>query len=106
MVYGFPHVDNGPGGDGPVLTVDGNDPASACHVVDLVLGVRILRVRLARGKDVQTHAEPWGYEELVIELAGLAVGGNYVVQIKCVHNRHPLTGQGGCGRVPQQLRQA
>ena len=76
-----------PGPDVPDLVADGDPAAAADHVVDLVLGVRLLEVRLARREDVQPDAQVRNREELEVgTAAGRAAGGD-VGELVGLHHR-------------------
>lgn len=73
--------------DRPILVAD-RDPASAGgHVVDLILGVGLLRIAAAGREDVQADREVVGPHELVVEPIGPAEGLEQVRQLECVHRR-------------------
>ena len=55
--------------DRPLLVADADRARPRDHVVDLVLGVRALRIRAAGGQHVHAHRQVVGPDELVVQAA-------------------------------------
>ena len=70
------------------------DPAGARHdVVDLVLGVRLLAIRLPGGEDVQPDAQVRDRDELQVRpVAGRLGGGREVGELVRIHRRSLAVG--------------
>ncbi len=71
--------------DRPVLVADPDLGPARDHVVDLVLGVRALRIRCAGGQHVQPDRQVVGPDELVVESAG---GGSLAKQVGELEGLH------------------
>jgi len=85
VLHSFIHVDYRPGGDGTVFFAHPNHPPALNHIIDFVLGVRLLRVGLPGLQDVKAEAQSRGDEEFVIPLAKPSVFGDDVFKFKRVH---------------------
>jgi len=70
----------------PAILVTDRDPRPARdHVVDLVLGVRLLRVDAAGREDVEPDRQVVRPHELVVEAVGLSKCLEQVGELECVH---------------------
>ena len=94
--------DDGAGLDVPDLVTDGDPAAAADDVVDLVLGVRLLEVRLAGREDVQPDAQVGDRDELEVGPAGRRAAGVDVGELVGIHRRSVAAAgnrRSGCRRT-------
>ena len=80
-----PHEDDGTRCDRPILLPDPHLRPAGDDVVDLVLGVRALRIGAAGGQHVQAHRQVVGPDELVVQAAGSSALAQQAVDLEGVH---------------------
>ena len=68
-----------------LLIPDADRREPADHVVDLVLGVRTLRIRAAGRQHIETDGQVVGADELVIQPPGLALNAKEIGKLEGVH---------------------
>ena len=74
-----------PGSYVPDLVADGDPAAAAEDVVDLVLGVRLLQIGLARREDVQPDAQVGNGEELEVGTTARRTAGGDIGELMRFH---------------------
>ena len=71
--------------DGAVLVADRDPAAAGDHVVDLVLGVRLLEVRLAGRQHVQPDRQVRDRDELEVGSPGRGLPGDEIGELEGIH---------------------